>query len=135
MINYKLWRFNFYHNVSAKDRVQDNNRNQSKFKVNDSYEEDEKYKTNFEASNPKDVINKPYLDTKRWKLKGHIAYIQTDQNEFKLLSDKQSVEEVLIQRAFKMTIQILYDKGLFDNYNNADEVLSKFLFIERRRPD
>ena len=35
----------------------------------------------------------------------------------------------------KTTIQILYDNGLFDNYDNADDFLKDFLFVERRRPD
>ena len=35
----------------------------------------------------------------------------------------------------KMTIQILYDKGLFDNCNNADKVLEDLLFTTRRRGD
>ena len=35
----------------------------------------------------------------------------------------------------KTTIQILYDKGLFDNYANADKVLEDFLFNTRRRGD
>ena len=35
----------------------------------------------------------------------------------------------------KTTIQILYDKGLFDNYANADKVLEVFLFVFRRRPN
>ena len=51
-----------------------------------------------------------------------------------MLHDEQSIEEVLIQRAVKTTIQILYDKGLFDNYDNADEVIKDFLFT-RRPPD
>ena len=34
-----------------------------------------------------------------------------------------------------MTIQILHDKGLFDNYANADNVLEVFLFVTRRRAD
>ena len=37
-----------------------------------------------------------------------------------------------------MTIQTLYDKGLFDNSDNTDEVLKNYLPIEvnqRRRPD
>ena len=41
-------------------------------------------------------------------------------------------QEILIQRAVKTTIQILYDKGLFDNYANADKVLEDFLFTTRR---
>ena len=35
----------------------------------------------------------------------------------------------------KTTIQILYDKSLFDNYANADKVLEEFLFTTRRRGD
>ena len=35
----------------------------------------------------------------------------------------------------KTRIQILYDKGLFDNYANADKVLEDFSFTTRRRGD
>ena len=35
----------------------------------------------------------------------------------------------------KTTIQTLYDKGLFDNYANADKFLEDFLFVTRRRGD
>ena len=35
----------------------------------------------------------------------------------------------------KTTIQVLYDKGLFDNYANADKVLEDFLFTTRLRGD
>ena len=35
----------------------------------------------------------------------------------------------------KTTIEILYEKGLFDNYANADKVLEGFLFTTRRRGD
>ena len=69
------------------------------------------------------------------KLNGHISYIEKDYNEFKLQYNKQNVEDILIQRAVKTTIQILYDKGLFDNYANADKVLEDFLFTTRRRID
>ena len=34
----------------------------------------------------------------------------------------------------KTTTQIFYDKGLFDNFQNADEVLNDF-FVTRRRGD
>ena len=61
--------------------------------------------------------------------------MEKDYNEFKSHYNKQSVEEILIQRAVKTTIQILYDKGLFDNYANADKVLGDFLFTTRRRQD
>ena len=45
-------------------------------------------------------------------------------------SVKQSKEEVLIEGAVKATIQILRDKRIFDNYDNADEVLEQYVFIE-----
>ena len=82
-----------------------------------------------------DVINKGYLDDKLLRINGHLSNIEKDYNEFKLQYDKQAVLDVLIQRAVKTTIQILYDKGLFDNYANADKVLEDFLFTTRRRGD
>ena len=39
-----------------------------------------------------------------------ISKIEENYIEFKLLSNKQSVDEVLIQGAVKTTIQTLYDK-------------------------
>ena len=35
----------------------------------------------------------------------------------------------------KTTIQIIYDKGLFDNYANADKFLEDLIITTRRRPD
>ena len=61
--------------------------------------------------------------------------MEKDFNEFKLQYNKQSVEEILIPRSVKTTIQILYDRGLFDNFQNAEEVPKDFLFVTRRRPD
>ena len=61
--------------------------------------------------------------------------MEKDYNEFKLQYNKQSVEDNLIQGAVKTTIQILYDKRLFDNFQNAEEVLKDFLVTTRRRPD
>ena len=61
--------------------------------------------------------------------------LEKDFNEFKLQYNKQKVEDILIQRAVKTAIQILYDKGLFDNYAIADKVLEEFLFVTRRRED
>ena len=54
-----------------------------------------------------------------------------------MLNDKHS-EEFLIEKAVKMTFQKLYDKGLFDNYDNANDVLKDFFLSEvneRRRLD
>ena len=82
------------------------------------------------------VINKAYLDEKELKkIEGHITFLEKDYNEYKLHYGKQSIEQNLIQKAVKMTLQILYDKSLFDNFQNAEEVLKDFIFSTRRRPD
>ena len=91
--------------------------------------------TNFEPVDDLDVINKGYLDSNLLKIDSHISKLEKDYNEFKLQDNKQSVEEILIQRAVKTTIQILCDKGLFDKFQNADKVLGDFLFTTRRRGD
>ena len=115
--------------------MQDLNNNQLKLEVHDSYKKDEKKTINFEAVNDEDVINKAYLDKKLFKKEGRLSFSEKDYNEVKLQYKKQSVEEVLIQKAVKTTIQILYDEGFFDNFANADEVLKDFMFTTRRRPD
>ena len=69
------------------------------------------------------------------KINGHLSKLEKDYNEFKLQYKKQSVEDILIQRAVKTTKQTLYDKGLFDNFQIADKVLEQFLFTTRRRGD
>ena len=131
----KLWESEFDGIVSKRDKLQDSNINQLKLEVHDTYKKDEKITTNFEPIDNNDVINKGYLDEKLLKIEGHLSKLEKDFNEFKLQYNKQSVEEILIQRAVKTTIQILYDKGLFDNYANADKVLEDFLFTTRRRGD
>ena len=131
----KAWESEFHNIVSKKDKVQDMNINQLKLEVRDTYKKDEKLITNFEPVDEKDVINKAYLDEKLSKIQGQISYFEKDYNEFKLQYNKQSVEDILIQRAVKTTIQILYDKGLFDNYANSDKVPEDFLFTTRRRGD
>ena len=131
----KLWESEFDGIVSKRDKLQDLNINNLKLEVHDTYKKDEKITTNFEPIDNSDVINKSYLDSKLLKIDGHLSKLEKDFNEFKLRYNKQSVEEVLIQRAVKTTIQILYDKSLFDNYANADKVLEDFLFTTRRRGD
>ena len=131
----KLWESEFDGIVSKRNKLQDLNINQLKLEVHDTYRKDEKITTSFEPIDNSDVINKGYLDEELKKLHGHLAYIEKDYNEFKKQYNKQSVEETLIQRAVKTTIQILYDKALFDNYANADKLLEDFLFTTRRRGD
>ena len=129
----RLWESEFDGIVSKRDKLQDSNISQLKLEVHDTYKKDEKITTNFEAVDISDVINKGYLDKKLEKINGQLSFLEKDYNEFKLEYNKQNVEDILIQRAVKTTIQILYDKGLFDNYDNADKVLEDFLFTTRRR--
>ena len=128
----KLWESEFDGIVSKRDKLQDANINQLKLELYDTYKKDEKLTTNFEPVDNEDVINKGCLDEKLLNINGHISKLEKVFNEFKLQYNKQNVEEILIQRAVKTTIQILYDKGLFDNYANADKVLEDFLFTTRR---
>ena len=69
------------------------------------------------------------------EINGHLSKLEKEYNKFKLQYNKQNVADILIQRAVKTTIQILYDKGLFDNFENADKVLEDFLFVTQRRGD
>ena len=131
----RIWESEFDGIVSKRDKLQDSNINELKLEVHDTYKKDEKITTNFEPVNNSDVINKGDLDEKLEKINGHLSFLEKDYNEFIKQYDKQAVEDILIQRAVKTTIQILYDKGLFDNYDNADKVLEDFLFTTRRRGD
>ena len=131
----KLWESELDGIFSKRDKLQDLNNNQLKLEVHDTYKKDEKIATNFQPTDDSDIINKSYLDEKLLKINGHISKLEKDYNEFKKQYNKQSVEEILIQRAFKTTIQISYDKGLFDSFQNADKVLEDFLFTTRRRKD
>ena len=128
----KIWESQFDNIVSERDKLRDMNINQIKLEVYDTYKEDEKMTTNFEAVNDEDVINKAYLDEKLSKLNSRLSKVEEDYIEFKIQHNKQSVEEVSIQRAVKTTIHILYDKGLFDIFQNADKVLIDLLFVTRR---
>ena len=128
----KLWESEFDGIVSKRDKLQDLNFNQLKVEVHDTYKKDEKITTNIERTDNSDVINKGYLDDKLLIINGHLSKLEKDYNELKLQYNKQSVEDILIQRFVKTTIQILYDKGLFDNFQNADKVIEDFLFVTRR---
>ena len=58
-----LWHFEFYNNVSAKDKMQDSNLNQLERNGNDTYRKDEKITTKFEFAEDEVVLHKAYLDT------------------------------------------------------------------------
>ena len=131
----KLWESEFEGIVSKRDKLQDANISQLKLEVHNTYKKDERITTNFEPVDNEDVINKGYLDSKLLNINSHLSKLEKDFNEFKLQYNKQSVEQILIQRAVKTTMQILYDTGLFDKYQNADKVLEDFLFTTRRRGD
>ena len=109
------------------------NINQLKLEVHDTYKKHEKKPPKFEPVNNDDVINKPYLDEKFKKTDISISYIEKHHNEFK----SNNKENFLIEGAVRTTVYNLYDKGLFDNYDNADQVLD-ISFVEvndGRRPD
>ena len=131
----KLWESELDGIVSKRDKLQDLNINQLKIDVHHTYKKDETKTTDFEAIDDEDVINKGYSDEKLLKTDGHLSKMEKDYNEFNLQHNKQNVEDILIQRAVKTTIQILDDKGLFDKFQNADKVLEDFLFTTRRRGD
>ena len=50
-----------------------------------------------------------------------MSYTEKNYKDFNLRSDKQFEEEVLIQRAVKTTMQVLFDIGLFDQHKIAHE--------------
>ena len=107
----KLWESEFDGIVFKRDKLQDLNINQLKLEVHETYKKDEKLTTNFEPVDDSDVINKSYSDEKLLKINGHLSKLEKHFNEFNVQHDKQNVEDILIQRAVKTTIQILYDKG------------------------
>ena len=108
--------------------------NQIKLEVQDTYKKMKKYQQTLNQLIMK-VINKPYLDEKLLQKDGHLSILERNYNEFKLQYNKQSVEKILFQRAVRTTIQRLFDKGLFENYDNDVDVLKNFLFVTRRRCD
>ena len=67
----------------------------------------EKLTGNFEPTDDSNVINEAHLDEILLKMNGLFSIKENDYNEFKLQNNKQSVEDILIQRAVKTTIQIL----------------------------
>ena len=119
----KLWEGEFDNIVSKRDKLQDLKINELSSKYMILMRKDEKITKNFEAVIGKNVINKGFVDIQLSKINGHLSLIEKDYNGFKLQYNKQSVEEILFQRAVKTTIQILYDKCLCDNFQNADEVI------------
>ena len=131
----KLWESEFDNIVSKKDKVQDMNIILLKLEVHDTYRKDEKITTFFEPTDDSDVINRAYLDDNVSKVDCQLSFLERKNKEFRLQCNKQSVEEFLIQRAVKTTIQILYEEGLLDNFQKTDEVLKNFFFVTRRRCD
>ena len=130
----KIRESDFDGSVSKRDKLQDFIINHLKLEVHDTLKK-VKITTDFESTDNSIVINKSYLDHKLFKINGHLSKIEKDYNEFILQYNNQSDEEVLVQGGKKTTIQILYDEGLFDNFQNADNVLEDFLFSTWRRVD
>ena len=104
-----LWESECDNIVSKKDKLQDLKFNQLKLEVNDTYKKNEKLSKNFETIRTEGVINKFHLEDRLLKVNSHLSKLEKKINEFNLQYNKQPVEEILIQRAAKTTIQILYD--------------------------
>ena len=64
------------------------------------------------------------------KIDGQLSKSEKNYNEFELQYNKQNVEDILIQRAVQKTIQTLYDRGLFNNFQNADKVLEDLFYYK-----
>ena len=131
----KLWESEIDGIVSKRGKLQDSNINQLRLELHDTYKKARKITTNVEPTDDSDVLNKAHLDKKLLKINGQLSKLEKDFNEFELQNNKQNIEEILIQRSVKTTIQLLYDKGLFDKFQNADKILEDFLFTTRRRAD
>ena len=94
--------------VSKRDNLQGLNINQLKLAVHDTFKKDGKLTTKFVPTDDSDVTNKGYLEEKIVKkINGHITSLEKDYNDFKLQHNKQSVEQVLLQRTVKTTTQTL----------------------------
>ena len=65
-----------------------------------------------------------------FKNKQSLSLLEKDYKEFKLQSNKQYVEEVLIQKTAKTTLQRPFDKGFFDSNANADKVVEDFFYSQ-----
>ena len=81
------------------------------------------------------MIKKANLDEEVIKRNGHITFSGKDYNEFNLESNKQSIEQILFQRAVKTTIQILNDKVYLIIMLKLMRYQKIFLSVTRRRVD
>ena len=72
----KLWAKEFDNIVSKKDKVQDNDFNQIKLELNETYKKDEKRTTNFKYFDDSDFINKAYVDGTLPKTDGHLSILE-----------------------------------------------------------
>ena len=88
--------------------------------------------SDFEPTDNSNVINKAYLEKKLLEINGHFSFLEKDYNEVELQINKQSLKDILIQRAVTTTVQILLDIDLLDKYANADKVLNVFFVYHKR---
>ena len=106
-----------------KKKIPDMKFDQLKLDVYHTYKKDENLTTNFEAVNDEDVINKGFLATKISKIEGQISNMGKNYHEFEL----HNKEDLQFERAVRTTKKFVYEKGFFDIYDNADQVI-KILF-------
>ena len=106
------------------------NTNQLRLEVHDTFKKDEEITTNFEPTDDSDVIFKRFSDKKLSRIESQISCFGKDYNEFKSQHNRQSMEEFLIQKAVKTTIQLLYDKGFSDTFAKAVCELKDFCLLQ-----
>ena len=87
----KLWRSEFFNNVSEEDRVKDITCNQLKLKVGDASKKDETVTTKSELSDGVDVVVKAYLVTKLSKREGHKSFREKIIMKLRILKDIRSM--------------------------------------------
>ena len=89
----------------------------------------------FESVKDEDVVTKEFLDVKEPKQMDICLTWKKNYKEIDLRSNELRTTSYL-GKAVKTTIEISYDLGLFNNFDQADEVLKDYLLTEvneRRR--
>ena len=112
--------------------MQVKNPNHLKLKISDTFDKKEKEPTKIEAYNDDVVIIKAYWITNLTEENGYIMFKEKNFIEYKLCGHNEAKQsgEILIERAVQTTIKLPFVRGLFNRYDNADEVIKDYLFIE-----
>ena len=103
--------------------MQDINLYQMKLKVKETLQKDEKTNTKFEPVRDENVVTKSFPDIRLTEAKKRMSNTDKDYKETGLRSKKETEVEVLFGKAVKTTMKKLYDLGMFNIFEKANEVL------------